>query len=272
MKCPLSGGASKRLHTEVAYGTIAERCSGARNEGARCDFKAMAKSITWWQAAEILGISVRSMRRWRARYERHGYDGLVDRRKGRSSPKRVAVQDVERALGLYRQTYYDFNVRHFHEKLKEEHKIKLSYTWVRKALLGAGLIQPATRRQKHRKRRPRRPLPGMMLHIDGSTHHWFQHGRCWDLIVIVDDARRLHCARSDSARRGASNRETNLPRRSKRHMSRASFIVISSPRTSNCGPDGAVKVLDFGLAKLAESAGGGQPTPGTALSISPTIS
>jgi transposase len=150
--------------------------------------KAMAKSITWWQAAEILGISVRSMRRWRARYERSGYDGLVDRRQGRASQKRVPVEQVERVLALYRQTYYDFNVRHFHEKLREEHGIQLSYTWVRKALMGAGLVKPATRRQTHRKRRPRRPLPGMMLHIDGSTHHWFQQGRSWDLIVILDDA------------------------------------------------------------------------------------
>src|SRR5262249_54529116 len=89
--------------------------------------RAMAKTITWWQAAEILGISVRSMRRWRARYEGSGYDGLVDRRKGRPSGKRVAVELVETVLALYRDTYFDFNVRHFHEKLKEEHGIELSY-------------------------------------------------------------------------------------------------------------------------------------------------
>jgi len=150
--------------------------------------KAMAKSITWWQAAEILGISVRSMRRWRARYERSGYDGLVDRRKGRPSPKRIPVAELEQVLTLYRQTYFDFNVRHFHEKLREEHGIELSYTWVKKALQGAGLVKRQIRRQKHRKRRPRRPLPGMMLHIDGSTHRWFQQGRSWDLIVLLDDA------------------------------------------------------------------------------------
>ena len=150
--------------------------------------KAMSKSITWWQAAEILGISVRSMRRWRARYERSGYDGLVDRRKGQTRPKRIAVAELEKVLTLYRETYFDFNVRHFHEKLREEHGIELSYTWVKKALQGAGLVKRQTRRETHRKRRPRRPLPGMMLHIDGSTHHWFQQGRSWDLIVILDDA------------------------------------------------------------------------------------
>ena len=150
--------------------------------------RAMAKTITWWQAAEILGISVRSMRRWRARYQSSGYDGLVDRRKGRRSAKRVALELVEKVLGLYREAYFDFNVRHFHEKLSEEHGIRLSYTWVKKALQGAGLVKKSSRRSTHRKRRPRRPLPGMMLHIDGSTHRWFQHGRSWDLIVILDDA------------------------------------------------------------------------------------
>jgi transposase len=150
--------------------------------------KAMAKSITWWQAAEILGISVRSMRRWRLRYERNGYDGLVDRRKGRPSPKRIPMAQLEQVLALYRETYFDFNIRHFHEKLREEHGIDLSYTWVKKALQGAGLVKRQMRREKHRKRRLRRPLPGMMLHIDGSTHRWFQQGRSWDLIVILDDA------------------------------------------------------------------------------------
>jgi transposase len=96
--------------------------------------KAMAKLITWWQAAEILGIHERTMRRWRGRYQRMGYDGLVDRRKGRPSEKRVPMEVAEKVLGLYRTTYFDFNVRHFHEKLKEEHGIELSYTWIKKAL------------------------------------------------------------------------------------------------------------------------------------------
>ena len=150
--------------------------------------RAMAKTITWWQAAEIVGISVRSMRRWRARYGRSGYDGLVDRRKGRPSEKRVPLEVVEKVLALYRETYFDFNVRHFHEKLREEQGIELSYTWVKKALQGAGLVKRAPRRDKHRKRRPRRPLPGMMLHIDASTHRWLEQGQSWDLIVILDDA------------------------------------------------------------------------------------
>jgi len=150
--------------------------------------RAMAKKITWWQAAEILGISDRSMRRWRERYEEGGYDGLFDRRKGKPSPKRLPVAVVEQVLGLYRDRYFDLNVRHFHEKLQSEHEIELSYTWVKLALQGAGLVTRGRKRGVHRKRRPRRPLPGMLLHIDGSHHRWFQDERWYDLIVILDDA------------------------------------------------------------------------------------
>ena len=99
--------------------------------------RAMAKRITWWQAAEIIGLSDRSMRRWRRRYEQYGYDGLFDRRRGRPSPKRVPVETVEEVLRLYQERYPDFNVRHFHEKLREAHGIELSYTWVKLALQGA---------------------------------------------------------------------------------------------------------------------------------------
>ena len=150
--------------------------------------KAMAGSLKWTDAAEIIGISDRSLRRWRERYEEFGYDGLYDRRQGRPSPKRVPVKDVEKVLQLYREKYFDFNVQHFHEKLVEEHGIELSYTWVKLALQGAGLVTRQKRRGSHRRRRPRRPLAGMLLHIDASKHAWFQDGRHYDLITILDDA------------------------------------------------------------------------------------
>ena len=150
--------------------------------------RAMAKKISWWQAAEIIGISDRQMRRWRERYEEGGYDGLIDRRRGRPSEKRVPVAQAEQVLGFYREKYFDLNVRHFHEKLGAEHGIHLSYTWVKSALQGAGLVAKARKRGMHRKRRERRPLPGMLLHIDGSRHQWFQDERWYDLIVILDDA------------------------------------------------------------------------------------
>jgi transposase len=150
--------------------------------------QAMAKKITWWQAAEILGISDRHMRRIRERYEEEGYNGLLDRRRGKPSRRRVAVATVEKVFALYREKYFDLNVQHFHEKLQAEHGIELSYTWVKQALQGAGLVARGRKRGAHRKRRERRPLPGMLLHIDGSRHQWFQDERWYDLIVILDDA------------------------------------------------------------------------------------
>jgi transposase len=150
--------------------------------------QAMAKKITWWQAAEILGISDRHMRRWRERYVEEGYNGLLDRRRGKPSRRRVPLATVEKVFALYREKYFDLNVQHFHEKLRAEHEIELSYTWVKQALQGAGLAARGRKRGAHRKRRERRPLPGMLLHIDGSRHQWFQDERWYDLIVILDDA------------------------------------------------------------------------------------
>jgi hypothetical protein len=128
------------------------------------------------------------VRRIRERYQEFGYDGLLDRRLGKPSPKRVPLATVELVLGLYRDQYFDLNLRHFHEKLKAEHQIDLSYTWVKAALQGAGLVARAWKSGVHRRRRERRPLPGMLLHIDGSRHQWFQDERWYDLIVILDDA------------------------------------------------------------------------------------
>jgi transposase len=150
--------------------------------------KAMAKKLTWIEAAEIAGMSVRSMQRKRQAYVDHGYNGLFDKRRGKISYHRVPMATAERVLALYRDKYPDFNVRHFHEKLKESEDISLSYSWVKQALQGAGLVARKKKRGPHRRRRPRRPLPGMLLHIDGSKHRWFQNDRYYDLLVILDDA------------------------------------------------------------------------------------
>jgi transposase len=150
--------------------------------------KAMAKKITWWAAAEILGVTDRTMRRWREKLEKDGYAGLADRRKGKPSAQRIPLATIEKVLGLYKETYYDLNIRHFHEKLRDEHAIELSYTWVQKALQGAGLVAKRHKRGPHRRRRPRRPMPGMLLHIDGSKHRWLNDDCWYDLIVILDDA------------------------------------------------------------------------------------
>jgi transposase len=150
--------------------------------------RAMNKRLTWIEAAEILGITDRTMRRMRDRWEEDGYDGLFDRRTQTPSPKRAPVADVEKVLELYREQYADFNVRHFHEKLQEQHGLDYSYAWVKKTLQTAGLVARRRSRGKHRRRRARRSLPGMLLHIDGSRHQWFQDDRWYDFLVILDDA------------------------------------------------------------------------------------
>jgi transposase len=150
--------------------------------------KAMAKKISWMGAAEIAGVTDRTMRRIRERYQEFGYSGLFDQRRGKRSTHRVPMETAEEVLRLYRERYFDLNIRHFHEKLREEHRIELSYTWVQQALQGAGLVAKRGRRGPHRRRRPRRPMPGMLLHIDGSKHRWLNDDRWYDLIVILDDA------------------------------------------------------------------------------------
>jgi transposase len=150
--------------------------------------KAMAKKISWLDAAEIIGVCDRTMRRMRENYQQFGYTGLMDRRSGKQSSHRVPMETAEEVLRLYREVYFDLNIRHFHEKLGDKHQIKLSYSWVQLALQGAGLVAKRRKRGPHRRRRPRRPLPGMMLHIDGSKHRWLQGDRWHDLIVILDDA------------------------------------------------------------------------------------
>ena len=150
--------------------------------------RAVAKKIPWAQAGEILGLGARQMRRWKERYQEYGYDGLFDRRTGKPSPKRVPLATVEEILRLYQEQYNDFNVQHFHEKLREKHQIRLSYTWVKHASQMAGFVKKSRKRGIHRRRRERRPLPGMLLHLDGSSHAWFQDDRRYDLLVILDDA------------------------------------------------------------------------------------
>jgi transposase len=151
--------------------------------------RAMSGQISWIQAAEIIGVRDRTIRRWRARLEQGGYEGLYDRRMRRPSPKRVPLATVEKVLRLYRERYYDLNVKHFVEKLQQEHEIDLSYSWVKTALQTAGLVKRYAKRGKHRKKRPRRPLSGMLLHIDGSPHRWIPGlDRQLDMIAVFDDA------------------------------------------------------------------------------------
>jgi transposase len=141
------------------------------------------------EAAEILGMSERSFRRWRDRYEDAGAAGLLDRRLGQASSRRVPVDQVHQVLELYHERYRGFTAKHFHDKLRQHHGFRLSYTWTKLRLQQAGLVAKASRRGAHRKKRPRRPLAGMLLHQDGSPHRWLPAlDQELDLIVTLDDA------------------------------------------------------------------------------------
>src|SRR5512143_3348416 len=153
-------------------------------------FRAMAGEYTWLQAAEILGMNPRSLRRWRQRMELYGYAGLIDMRRGIPSPRRAPVAEIERIVRLYRDVYRGYNARHFYQTVKREHGVRLSYTYVRQILQGAGLMKKGRARGRHRLRRPRRPRFGEMLHLDGSRHAWLAlvPEEKQTLIQVVDDA------------------------------------------------------------------------------------
>jgi transposase len=121
--------------------------------------KAMAKRISWIEAAEIAGMTVRNMQCKRQAYQEHGYTGLFDQRRGKRSMHRIPMETAERVLELYQARYFDLSLRHFHEKLKVEHGIGLSYSWVKQALQGAGLVKKRKKRGPHRRRRERKPCP-----------------------------------------------------------------------------------------------------------------
>jgi len=146
-----------------------------------------AGKLTQEQAAEILGVSVRTMRRWEDRFEADGAEGLHDRRLGKMAGNRVPTDKVMEMLELFDTRYWDYTPRHFHEKLVAHHGFTRSYNWVRLTLQGHGRVRAAPRRGAHRRKRPRRPMVGMMLHQDGSRHEWVRD-RWWDLIVTMDDA------------------------------------------------------------------------------------
>ena len=140
------------------------------------------------EAAELLGVDVRTFRRWTRRYEEEGEAGLLDRRLGKASGKRVPVDRGEEVERLYRERYQGFTVKHFHEHLVKDHGFGWSYTWLKLHLQWKGVVGKAPRKGAHRRKRERRPLPGMMLHQDGSRHAWLEGQPPLDLIVTLDDA------------------------------------------------------------------------------------
>jgi transposase len=150
----------------------------------RCEGEALSKL----EAAELLGIDERTFRRWCRRYREDGEAGLADRRLGKPSGRQVPVDQCERIAELYETRYKGFTAKHFHEHLVRDHGYSWGYTWTKTFLHRAGLLKAAPRRGAHRRKRPRRPLPGMMLHQDGSPYVWIAGLPSMDLIVTLDDA------------------------------------------------------------------------------------
>jgi transposase len=150
--------------------------------------RSQRSELSQMEAAELLGISERTFRRWRDRYREVGPSGLDDRRLT-PSLRRAPVAEIERMLGLYRDLYRGFTVKHFHEQLAKRHNYVLGYTVTKLHLQREGLVVRAKTRSAHRKKRPRRPMVGMMLHQDASTHAWLPgDSRKYDLVVTMEDA------------------------------------------------------------------------------------
>ena len=144
--------------------------------------------LSMMEAGELLGMSERQFRRYRDRYEEEGLEGLVDRRLGKPSAKRVPSEAAQLMKELYEGPYRGWNVKHFHEHLVRDHGFRWSYTWTKTQLQTTGLATRAARRGAHRRKRERKPFEGMMLHQDGSRATWLSGQPALDLIVTMDDA------------------------------------------------------------------------------------
>ena len=163
----------RKMRFEEAYGAWTER------------------RLTQEEAASLLGVCARTFRRYIDRYEEEGLDGLIDKRLGQVSHRKAPVDEVLRLEALYKERYDGWNIKHFYSFYRNQHSGTRSYTWVRNTLQKAGLVKKAPGRGKHRRRRERAPMAGMMLHQDGSTHEWVP-GHHWDLIITLDDATSEH--------------------------------------------------------------------------------
>jgi transposase len=146
--------------------------------------------LTQEEAARLLGVCSRTFRRYIERYEDLGLEGLSDRRLTQASFRRAPVDEVMALVGRYEARHRGWRVKHFYSWYKRDGGHR-SYTWVKNTLQAKGLVPKAAKRGAHRKRRERSPLPGMMLHQDGSNHEWVP-GKKWDLIVTMDDATSEH--------------------------------------------------------------------------------
>ena len=150
--------------------------------------KVLARQLTWLQAAQVLGITPRHMRRVRRVIERSGMEAVLAQPRGRTRRRRIRAGTIELLIRLKRDVYTDFSVRHFYEHVTEKHQVKVSYNWLRLMLQEAGVVEKEPARGKYRRRRERRPMVGMLVHLDASTHEWIAGLPMQDLVIALDDA------------------------------------------------------------------------------------
>lgn len=150
--------------------------------------KALKGKITWTQAALILGVTDRQVRRLRQAFSKGGKAALVDGRARPREERRIPESTVIELCRLRRELYSDFSVRHFYEFATEKHGLVLSYTKAKDILQSNALAIKSAGRGKHRRKRERRPMLGMLVHLDASTHRWIGGLPNHDLVVALDDA------------------------------------------------------------------------------------
>src|SRR6516164_2595501 len=150
--------------------------------------KVLARQLTWLQAAQVLGITPRHMRRVRRVIERYGMEAVLAQPRGRTRRRRIRAGTIELLIRLKRDVYTDFSVRHFYEHVTEKHQVKVSYNWLRLMLQEAGVVEKEPARGKYRRWRERRPTVGMLVHLDASTHEWIVGLPMQDLVIARDDA------------------------------------------------------------------------------------
>src|SRR5437868_4661663 len=188
--------------------------------------------LSQFEAAEVLGMSERTFRRWARRFEEEGEEGLLDRRIGRRSGRAVPDTEADEVERLYRERYAGFTAKHFHEYLKATHGFAFGYTWTKTFLQGRGLIPKAPRRGAHRRRRPRRPMIGMMLHQDGSRHAWLESQAPLDLVIVMEMPPARSTRRSWLKRKAPCRAFSRLPRRSPPTACSARSIPIAAATIS----------------------------------------
>lgn len=152
--------------------------------------KLIKKEIKQKKAAQILGLSIRQIKRLKKRYKRDGATGMIHGNRGRVSNHRIPDKEIDRVIKIVMKKYYDFGPTFALEKLKAFHQVAFSRETLRKAMIKADIWKPKRqKRPRIHQMRKRRDQRGELVQIDGSPHAWFENrGPECCLLVFIDDA------------------------------------------------------------------------------------